>query len=125
MQKQMLLGQYTENVVTPSRDLPKLLPLEVLLSRIRSYYAPEQIWLFGSRARGDARADSDWDLLVVVPDGTDDEHMDPMAAWRLQKGSGVYADVIPCRRSDFEVSRDVVNNRCNEVAREGVLLYER
>ena len=23
-------------------------------------------WLFGSRARGDSRADSDWDILVVV-----------------------------------------------------------
>jgi uncharacterized protein len=100
-------------------------PLGVLLERIRSYYGPEQIWLFGSRARGDARADSDWDLLVVVPDGTDDEQMDPLEAWRLQKNSGVYADVIPCRRSDFEDSRDVVNNLCYEVAREGVLLYER
>ncbi|WP_276954250.1 nucleotidyltransferase domain-containing protein [Allomeiothermus silvanus] len=25
----------------------------------------EQAWLFGSRARGDALEDSDWDLLVV------------------------------------------------------------
>lgn len=26
-----------------------------------------EIILFGSRARGDAKADSDWDLLVLVP----------------------------------------------------------
>ena len=25
-----------------------------------------QLWLFGSRARGDYRPDSDWDLLVVL-----------------------------------------------------------
>jgi len=24
------------------------------------------VWLYGSRARGDYRADSDWDLIVVV-----------------------------------------------------------
>lgn len=25
-----------------------------------------EVWLFGSRARGDARADSDWDFLVFT-----------------------------------------------------------
>jgi hypothetical protein len=30
---------------------------------------PHAVWLFGSRARGNARPDSDVDLLVVVPDG--------------------------------------------------------
>ena len=25
-----------------------------------------QIWLYGSRARGDAHADSDWDVLILI-----------------------------------------------------------
>ncbi len=25
-----------------------------------------QVWLFGSRARGEAKSDSDWDLLILV-----------------------------------------------------------
>lgn len=29
---------------------------------------PEAIVLFGSRARGDHRPDSDWDVLVLLPD---------------------------------------------------------
>lgn len=28
--------------------------------------AGSNLWLYGSRARGDFRADSDWDLLVLV-----------------------------------------------------------
>jgi predicted nucleotidyltransferase len=31
---------------------------------------PGRVLLFGSRARGDARPDSDLDLLVVMPQGT-------------------------------------------------------
>lgn len=27
-----------------------------------------EVWLYGSRARGTAREDSDWDVLVLTPD---------------------------------------------------------
>lgn len=82
------------------------------------------MWLFGSRARGDARPWSDWDLLVVVPDDVDERLLDPRCAFRLQKGSGVYADVIPCLASEFQESRSVVNTICYAAASEGVLIYE-
>jgi predicted nucleotidyltransferase len=34
--------------------------------RIDAFCHPREVWLFGSRARGDAREDSDFDLAVVV-----------------------------------------------------------
>ncbi|WP_346660328.1 nucleotidyltransferase domain-containing protein [Nannocystis pusilla] len=43
--------------------------------------------MFGSRARGEATEDSDWDLLVVVPDDTPDDELDPLVAWQLRKES--------------------------------------
>lgn len=34
---------------------------------IVEHFKPQRIVLFGSRARGDARSDSDYDLLIVAP----------------------------------------------------------
>lgn len=102
-----------------------LSPISTLLSRIREQYHPEQVWLFGSRARGDARAASDWDLLVVLSDDSDDSELDPVTAWRVQRGSGVYADVIPCRASEFREDLCTVNTVFYSVGKEGVLIYER
>ncbi len=39
-------------------------------ARIRDCFPDAQVWLYGSRARGDAGADSDFDMCVVL-DGLD------------------------------------------------------
>jgi predicted nucleotidyltransferase len=41
--------------------------LEAFTQRLAGQFAPEQIILFGSMARGEARWDSDADILVVMP----------------------------------------------------------
>ena len=104
---------------------PDLSALRVLLGRIEEKYHPRQVWLFGSRARGEALPTSDWDLLVVVADDTRETELDPVVAWRLQRDSGVYADVIPCRVSEFRGDLETVNSLPYVVGKEGVLIYER
>ena len=42
--------------------------LDRTIARIVETMNPEAVYLFGSRARGDARPDSDYDLLVIVSD---------------------------------------------------------
>jgi predicted nucleotidyltransferase len=39
--------------------------IDEMVSRIRAATNPDKIVLFGSRARGDARPNSDYDLLVI------------------------------------------------------------
>jgi predicted nucleotidyltransferase len=41
--------------------------IDRMVRRIVERFDPDRIILFGSRARGDARPDSDVDLLVVMP----------------------------------------------------------
>ena len=81
---------------------PLDIPSEVRagIEAIAAHTSAEQIILFGSRARGDHDEGSDWDLLVIVPDGTPDARRDRGALMRLSKGSGI--EPHPVRRSMFE-----------------------
>jgi Nucleotidyltransferase domain len=54
--------------------------LAFLRDRLVSELRPRMIWLFGSRARGDARPDSDFDLLVVLR-ALPPEVQDAIQAW--------------------------------------------
>ena len=45
--------------------------IKEMAHRIAERFSPERIILFGSHARGDARADSDIDLLVLFPEVDD------------------------------------------------------
>jgi uncharacterized protein len=100
-------------------------PVRALLSRIEAEYHPEQVWLFGSRARGEAGPGSDWDLFVVVPDDTCDELLDLRTLWRLTRGAGVPVDLVACRASEFQEACDTVNTLSYVVATEGVRIDDR
>jgi uncharacterized protein len=95
----------------------------VLLDRIVPALAPEAVYLFGSRARGEETADSDYDLLVVVPDETPAETMCLTRTCALSRGTGIPADVIACRRSWFEQGRDQVGTLSYKAVREGILIH--
>ena len=45
--------------------------VRAVVEQVVAEAAPLRVVLFGSRAEGTARPDSDIDLLVVMPDGTD------------------------------------------------------
>lgn len=103
-------------------DLTDVAPL---LDRLIARWRPLQIWLFGSRARGEATETSDWDLFVVVPDDTPDEALDPLVTWQMRKDAKVRADVIPCHQQEFDAFRDTPQSLAHEAAHRGVLLHER
>ncbi|MBI2921358.1 MAG: nucleotidyltransferase domain-containing protein [Planctomycetes bacterium] len=86
---------------------------------------PEEIWLFGSRAEGRAHANSDWDLLVVLPDGVDPALLDSVAAWRMLRGLNIAVDVIPCTRREFEEEKVEIDSLPRAAWTRGMRLYAR
>ena len=59
-----------------------------IVRRLVGAYEPDRIYLFGSTARGDSRADSDYDLMVVVPDDAPPERRRSRLAYQVLRGTG-------------------------------------
>ena len=103
-------------------------PLDRMVRAIVDEADPERVILFGSRARGDARPDSDVDLVVVEsePFGEGRSRFAEMA--RLDRAVaefGVSADILVYGRDDVEYWRDSPNHVLARALREGRTLYER
>jgi predicted nucleotidyltransferase len=109
--------------VQPSQHKPALVPAH-MLERIVETLHPEQVWLFGSRARGDHRRDSDWDILAVLPDTARDDEVDLVETWRrLRDLRLLRVEVFPVRRADFEREQQALGTLCQIARSEGQLVY--
>jgi uncharacterized protein len=98
--------------------------LEAVIARIVGAIDPGSIWLFGSRARGDARPDSDFDLLVVGKPGADLGSDDYERVDRPLNGLGIGCDVVPCAAEDFEEGLQLDTSFVARVVAEGRKIYE-
>jgi predicted nucleotidyltransferase len=106
-----------------TRAPPELVPAE-LIDRIVDVLHPEQVWLFGSRARGEARSDSDWDLMAILPDDAPEEDLDLCSVWRRLRDLRLRrVEVLTMTRSDFEAWRHSLGTLAEIVASTGVVAY--
>lgn len=97
-----------------------------VIDRIVEVLDPDEVWLFGSRARQTHGPDSDWDLLAVLPDTVPDSMLDLATVWSdLRELRRMRVEVIPIRRRDFEDDRHIPGELAEAIAREGHLVYGR
>jgi predicted nucleotidyltransferase len=99
-------------------------PLDEVVGRLVDALAPEQIYLFGSRARGDSQPDSDYDVMVVVRDSDLPPHRRAQIAHRALGGMRVAADILVWTRQEFDRFLPVPGSLAATVLREGWLLYD-
>lgn len=97
--------------------------LDEIVRRLVEAYEPERIYLFGSKARGDTGADSDYDLMLVVPDDAREELRRSRLAYEVLRGTGVAADVLVCTHSYFEDRLHLRASLPATIIREGRLVH--
>lgn len=97
--------------------------LDEVIARLVDAYRPDEIYLFGSYARGDQGPDSDYDLMVVVPDDVSPERKRSRLAYERLWGTGIAADVLVWTRTRFQSRLRLTASLPATVLREGKLLY--
>ena len=95
------------------------------VARLVAQLDPDEVWLLGSRARGDHRPDSDIDLLLVLPDDLPSERYTLRAARRPLLGGGAPVDVFPVARHLFETDPSALGGLVGIARAEGRRLYRR
>src|SRR5215510_6621313 len=106
-------------VATPTDQPASILPQ--LLARIVEVLHPEQVWLFGSRARGEARADSDWDFMAILADDAPEQDLDLASVWqRLRDLRLRRVEVFTMTRSEFDEWKRSLGTLAEIVASTGV-----
>jgi len=98
--------------------------IQTMTDRIVRDFHPLRIMLFGSHARGDARPNSDVDLLVVLSQVANKR----LAAVEIRRA---LADLLVCKdivvTTPEEITRrgDLIGTVLRPALREGKVLYER
>lgn len=99
--------------------------LQEMTRRIVDTVHPQKVILFGSRARGDARSNSDIDVLVVT-DSTEPRYKRAIPLYRALRGVPVPVDteILVYTPDEVEEWRNVRQAFVTTVVREGRVLYE-
>ena len=99
-------------------------PVEEITRRIVEAFRPHRILLFGSRARGGARIDSDVDLMIEM----ESNESPPRRAMAIDALFGIRRwamDVFVYTPEEVREQRKYRNSLVRQIENEGKVLYER
>jgi predicted nucleotidyltransferase len=97
--------------------------LEELTARLVTEFRPERIILFGSRVWGNPTADSDVDLLVIVPSSDESPVRRAQRAQRCLGNLRVSTEVLVKTRAEADRLSRVATSLVSRVLAEGEVVY--
>lgn len=97
--------------------------LDQIIDKILQVTTPDKIILFGSQARGDAKNDSDYDILIIK-DTIEDQRTTLRKLYRQMIGLEVGVDIILKTSKDVEKSKQMFISATKEALNEGIIIYE-
>ncbi len=98
--------------------------LSTVLERLVSRFQPLRIIVFGSRARGDAKPDSDIDLLVVMPT-VEDKRRAAVEMRRELDDLPIGKDIVVTTPEEISRRGHLVGTILRPALREGKIIFER
>ena len=106
-----------------TKNLKKNKDIQEIVRRLIGAYEPEEIYLFGSVARGEEGKESDFDLLVIVPDDASPDRKKSQLAYHALRGTGIAVDVLVWTKTAFNQRLHLKASLPSIVKEEGKLLY--
>lgn len=97
--------------------------LSEIVTRLVSTLAPDRIYLFGSAARGEAGAQSDYDLMVLVTEADEPTHRLAQRAHSALWGLRAAADILVWTTERFDGRVHLKASLPATILREGRLIY--
>lgn len=97
--------------------------LDDVVTRLVDALHPERIYLFGSHARGDPHADSDIDLLVVVPESDQSPYDRDDRAYTALSGCLAPVEVMVFTHDEMARRANVRTSLPSTVMRKGKVIY--
>jgi predicted nucleotidyltransferase len=98
--------------------------LEQVKQTIHEIEPDADIILYGSRARGDAHAESDWDFLILLDGVVDDERIDSVRhrLYEIEWDCGEVLSSIVRSRQDWDTPLHQVTPFSKVVREQGILI---
>lgn len=115
-----LLNISFKNLIVPGRT--RMSMLETAIAKIVETAKPDRVILFGSRARGDAQDDSDFDFLVIEPH-VEDRAKEMVRIRRALRPLRIPVDILVYSRDDVVRWGDQPGSALYFALREGKIVY--
>ncbi len=95
-----------------------------IVKRILQVIDPEKILLFGSRASGSNRPNSDYDLLVVASSKIP-RWKRPAPIYEALAGMGISKDIVWWTPEEIKYWKSIKHHFITTIIRDGKILYEK